>query len=134
MAKYSDYIDVFSTDLVMELPKNTGMNKHIIKLIEEKKPLYKSIYTFSLMKQETLKANTKTCLKTAFIQSFKSPADALIFFNKKPNSSLYLYINYQGLNNLMIKNRYFLPLIVEFFNRLSLVKWFPQLDLTNTYY
>ncbi len=29
-AKYSDYADVFSSDLAMELPENTRMNEHAI--------------------------------------------------------------------------------------------------------
>ena len=32
---YSNYADVFSTNLAIELPENTGVNKHAIKLIEE---------------------------------------------------------------------------------------------------
>ncbi len=36
LAKYSDYADIFSLGLAMELPKNTGMNKHAIELIDGK--------------------------------------------------------------------------------------------------
>ncbi len=35
-AKYSSYADVFFSDLAMELPENTEMNEHTIKLIEGK--------------------------------------------------------------------------------------------------
>ncbi len=35
-SKYSDYIDIFSSDLTMELLKNTGMNEHAIELIDRK--------------------------------------------------------------------------------------------------
>lgn len=34
--EYADYIDVFFHNLVMKLPKNTDMNEHAIKLIDEK--------------------------------------------------------------------------------------------------
>ncbi len=47
LAEYSDYADIFSSDLVMELPENTGMNEHTIKLIEGKQPLYGPIYALS---------------------------------------------------------------------------------------
>ena len=30
--KYADYADVFSFDLAIELPENTGINKHAIKI------------------------------------------------------------------------------------------------------
>ncbi len=45
--KYSDYADVFSLDLAMELPENIGMNKHAIELIEEKQLPYRPINAFS---------------------------------------------------------------------------------------
>lgn len=37
--KYSDYVDVFSSDLVKELPGNTSMNKHDIKPVKGIYPL-----------------------------------------------------------------------------------------------
>ncbi len=54
-AEYSDYADVFSSDLAMELPENTGMNKHTIELIEGKQPPYGLIYALSPVELETLK-------------------------------------------------------------------------------
>ncbi len=42
--KYSDYADMFSSDLAIELPENTGMSKHAIKLIKGKQPPYGPIY------------------------------------------------------------------------------------------
>lgn len=36
LAKYTDYADVFSSNLVIELPKNTNINEHTIKLIKRK--------------------------------------------------------------------------------------------------
>ena len=118
----------------MELSKNTSINKHGIKLVEGKQPLYRLTYSLRTVELETLKTYIKTQLKTGFIQSFISPASALIFFNPKLDGSLRLYINYKGLNNLTIKNLYLLPLIGEVFNRLSWAKRFTQLDLTSAYH
>ncbi len=58
-----------------------GMNEHTIKLIDGKQPPYKPIYTFNLVKLETLKAYIETHLKIGFIQPFKSLVDAPIFFD-----------------------------------------------------
>lgn len=33
-SKYADYADIFLPDLLMELPENTDINKHVIELIE----------------------------------------------------------------------------------------------------
>ncbi len=108
----------------MELPENTGMNEHAIKLIEGKQPPYGPIYTLSPVELEMLKTYIETHLKTGFIQPSKSPAGALILFDKKPDGRLCLYVDYQGFNNLTIKNRYLLPLIGESLDRLSRAKQF----------
>lgn len=103
-AKYSDYADIFSTDLTMELLDNTGMNEYIIKLIEKKQPFYGPIYALKPIELETLKAYIKTHLKTRFIRSSKILIGAFILFDNKSDDNLCLYVNYQGLNNLTIKN------------------------------
>ena len=71
------------------------------------------------MKLETLKTYIKTHLKTEVIQPSKSPAGAPILFDKKSDGSFYLCVDYWGLNNLMIKNQYLLPLISESLDRLG---------------
>ncbi len=86
------------------------------------------------MELETLKTYIETHLKTGFIQPSKSPAGAPIFFDKKPNGSFHLCVDYWGLNNLTIKNRYPLPLISEVLDRLGRAKRFTQLDLTSAYH
>ena len=122
--KYSDYTDVFLFDLTMELPENTSMNEHTIELVKDKQPPYGLIYSLGPVELETLKTYIETHLKTAFIRLFKSPAGASIFFDKKLNGSLCLCINYRGLNNVTIKNRYSLPLIGEALDRLGRAKQF----------
>ena len=100
------------------------MNKQIIKFIMRKQLFYRPIYTLNLVELESLKINIETYLKTRFIQSFKFYADTFIFFNKKSNNSLCLYINYQSPNNLIIKNLYPFFLISKSFDWLGQAKWF----------
>ena len=73
----------FSLDLAFELPKYTEINNHFIELVN---------------------ANE-------FNRPSKSSTDALIFFDRKLDKFLWLCVDYRGLNNLMIKNRYPLPLV-----------------------
>lgn len=80
------------------------MNKYTIKLINGKQFPYKPIYTLNPVELEILKIYIKTHLKTEFLWASKSPADASILFDKKSDSSFCLYVNYQGLNNLTIRN------------------------------
>ena len=133
-SKYADYADIFSFNLAIELPKNTGINKHGIKLKDDKQLPYGPIYSLERVELETLKTYIKTHLKTGFIWPSKSLAGALILFDKKPDRSFCLCVDYQELNNLMIKNWYLLPLIDQVLDWLGRAKQFTQLDLTSVYH
>ena len=133
--KYLDFANVFSPDLASELPKHSKINDHAIKLIDScQQPPYGSIYSLGPVELETLKAYIKTNLANGFIRPSKSPASAPILFNRKSDGFLWLCIDYQGLNNLTIKNRYPLLLIGESLDRLGRTKWFIQLNLTSAYH
>ena len=134
LTEYFDFSDVFSSDSATELPEHTGINDHPINLLDNKQPPYGPIYSLGLVELEMLKTYIKTNLASSFIRPSKSPSSASIQFIQKKDGSLCLYIDYQGLNNLIIKNYYSLPLIGKSLNHLGCVKRFTQLDLTNTYY
>ena len=57
-----------------------------------------------------------------------------MLFICKPNDSLQLCVDYQGLNNLTIKNRYPLSLIDKFLDWLGQAKYFIRLDLISVYH
>ncbi len=80
------------------------INSHAIKLVDDRQLPYSSIYSLGLVKLETLKTYIKNNLPNGFIRLFKSLIGILIFFNKKPDGSLGLCMDYQDLNNLTIKN------------------------------
>ena len=133
-AEYSDYSDVFLEKNAAELPENTGINKHAIKLEEGKQPPFGHIYSLGPVELETLKTYIKINLANGFICPSKSLAGAPILFDKKPDGSLRLCVDYWDLNNITIKNRYPLPLIGESLDRLDWARRFTQLDLTNAYH
>ena len=111
-SKYADYTNIFSSNFATKLPKYTRINDHLINLIDDKQLLYYPIYTsLKPVELKTLKTYIETNLANSFIKSFKSPAGASILFIRKKNISLWLYIDYQGFNNLTIRNWYLLFLI-----------------------
>ena len=114
LTKYSDFANVFLQKSTNVLLERTRANEDAIKLEAGKKPLYGPIYSPEPVKLKTFKTYIETNLANGFIWSLKSPAGVLILFIRKPNGSLCLCVNYQGLNNLTIKNWYPLPLIGEF--------------------
>ena len=133
-AKYSDFADVFSPNLASKLPKHTKINDHTIELVEGQQPPYGPIYSLGPVELETLKAYIETNLANGFIRPSKSPAGAPILFDRKSDGSLRLCVDYRGLNNLTIKNRYPLPLIGELLDRLGRAKQFTQLDFISAYH
>ena len=132
--EYSDYSNVFSAENAAELPENTGINEHAIKLKKGKQLPFGPIYSLGLVELETLKTYIKTNLANGFIRHSKSPAGTPILFDWKSDRSLCFCVNYWGLNNITIKNRYLLPFIGESLNRFGRARQFTQLDLTNAYH
>ena len=134
LAEYTNYSDVFSAKNAAELPENTGMNEHAIKLEKGKQLSFGSIYSLGPVEFETLKTYIKTNLVNGFIWLSKSPAGAPILFNQNPDGSLCFCVDYWGLNNITIKNWYLLSLIGESLHWLGRAKQFTQLDMCNAYY
>ena len=133
-AKYLDFADDFFSDLATKLPKYTKINTYTIDLEEGKQPPYGPIYSLGPVELETFKTYIETNLANSFIRLSKFPAGAPILFDKKVNGNLCLCINYQGFNNITIKNWYLLLLIGEFLDCLGRAKRFTQLDLTSAYH
>ncbi len=123
-SKYADFVDVFSSKLAAELPAHMEINHHTIELVDDWQPLYGSIYSLGPVELETLIAYIKNNLVNSVIRLSKSPAKAPIFFDKKPNSNLRLCIDYQDLNNLMIKNWYPLHLVGKLLDGLGWAQHF----------
>ena len=133
-SEYLDFSDVFSKKKALILLKATKLNQYVIKLQEGQQPSYGPIYSLGPVELKTLKTYIETDLANDFIQPSKSPAGVLILFVRKPDSSLCLYVDYRGFNNLIIKNWYPLSLIGKSLDRLGRAKRFTQLNLTSAYY
>ena len=132
--EYSDFADVFSPELASELPEYTGINDHAIKLVDDWQPPYGPIYSPGSVELETLKTYIETNLKNGFIRPSKSLVRAPILFDKKPDSSFRICVDYQRLNNLTIKNQYPLLLVGESLDQLGRARQFIQFDLTSAYH
>lgn len=86
------------------MPENTGINRYIIKIEENKQPPYRLIYALSPVELKTLKTYMETHLETGFIQSSKLPTGDFILLDKKLDSSPYLCVDYWDFYKLTIKN------------------------------
>ena len=128
-----DYEKLSSEDKTYELPDHDP-DDHAIDLKKDKKPPHEPIYSLSEDELRVLRAYIEKHLANDFIRPSQSPADAPILFVKKKNDSLRLCVNYRGLNDLTIKNRYPLPLIDESLDRLSRAIKYTSIDLTAAYH
>src|SRR5436305_6311526 len=72
-------------------------------------------------------------LKKGFIQKSTSLVGYPILFAPKKDSTLRLCVNYQQLNNIIVKNHYTLPRLLELIDRFKGARVFSKLDLRAMY-
>lgn len=73
-------------------------------------------------------------LDSGFICPSSSPLGSGFFFVKKKDGTLHLCIDYRGLNEIMVKNKYPLPLLDVAFTPLQWARLFTKLDLRNVFH
>lgn len=78
--------------------------------------------------------NDTLLLSAGIIRPSSSPAGTGFFFVEKKDHSLQPCIDYQGLNDITVKNRYPLPLMSSAFENLQGATIFSKLDLCNAYH
>ncbi|XP_019058951.1 PREDICTED: uncharacterized protein LOC109116994 [Tarenaya hassleriana] len=81
-----------------------------------------------------LKKQLNELMEKGFIQPSVSPWGAPVLFVKKKDGSMRLCIDYRGLNQVTIKNRYPLPRIDELLDQLQGAQWFSKIDLRSGYH
>ncbi len=89
-------------------------------------------YLLYCMLAEELKVVKKYLVKNldkGFIKPSQALFIALVLFVKKPDRSLYFYINYRKLNLLTKKDQYLLLLIDKTLARIGRAKLFTKLDI-----
>ena len=80
--EYSDFANVLSLELALELFEDTRINNHAIELVDDWQILFRPIYSLELVELEILKTYIKTNLANSFIRPFKFSVRALFFVTK----------------------------------------------------
>ncbi|MCO5554581.1 hypothetical protein L7F22_008111 [Adiantum nelumboides] len=127
----NEYKDVFPEELT-DLPPERRL-VHEIELLPGAQPLAKSPYKMSLSEALELKDQLTQLLEQGFIRPSVSPWGAPVLFQKK-DGTFRLCIDFRGLNQCTIKNKYPLPRIDELLDRLGGSKIFSKIDLRSGYY
>lgn len=81
-----------------------------------------------------LKEQLGDLLEMGFIGHSVSPWDGPFLFVKKKDGSLSLCIDYRQLNRLVVKNKYPLPRIEDFFDQFWGSQCFSKMDLRSRYH
>jgi RNase H-like domain found in reverse transcriptase/Reverse transcriptase (RNA-dependent DNA polymerase)/Integrase zinc binding domain/Integrase core domain/Chromo (CHRromatin Organisation MOdifier) domain len=130
--QYHEFLPMFLPQLHRALPPHRPYD-HAIPLRENSTPPFGPLYSLSRNELEAAREWIQDNLRKGFIRASSSPAAAPILFVKKPDGSLRLCVDYRGLNEITIKDRYPLPLIQETLMRIEKAKYFTTLDLPSAY-
>jgi hypothetical protein len=123
-----DFWDVFSPKEAEKLPPHRS-HDHDIRLLEGKTPPFGPLYPMSREELQALKEWLEENLRKGFIRPSSSPAASPVLFVKKPDGGLRFCVDYRGLNNISVKDRYPLPLVKESLNNLKGMKFFSKVDI-----
>ena len=104
-----------------------------IDLQEGSQPPFGPIYNLSQTELMELQKYIHENLAKNFTCHSKSPVGARILFVKKKDGSLWMCVDYQGLNKVTKKNRYPLHLISGLLKQLGHTKIFTKIDLRGAY-
>ena len=132
--EYLQYKDVFTEKTKDQFPKHRENFDLKIELIEGKVPKAGPIYRHTIHEDTALKEYLLKELASGLVRPSKSSCSSPVLFAPKKNGELRLCIDYRGLNEITIKNRYPLPLIDDVIGSLAGAKYFTSMDLRNGYH
>ena len=126
-----EFQDVFQ--LLQGLPPSRS-DPFTIELEPGTTPISKAPYRMAPAELAELKRQLEELLSKGFIRPSTSPWGAPVLFVKKKDGSFRLCIDYRGLNQVTVKNRYPLPRIDELLDQLRGATWFSKIDLASGYH
>jgi hypothetical protein len=131
---YWKWLKVFSQQLADMLPPHRPGIDHKIPLKRdrngnEETPPYGPLYSMNREELLYLRKTLTDLLGKNFIRVSNSPAAAPVLLVRKPGGGVRFCVDYRGLNELSVKDRYPLPLIRETLRNMAKARWFTKLDV-----
>ena len=127
------YSNIFPNELPNELPPQYDIDYHI-NLYPNMDPPSHTPYQLSYIELEELQKQLCELLDSRLIYLSKSPFSVPILFIWKKDSMMYICIDYQVLNKVMVKNKYLLLRIDDLLDWLVGAVIFTKIDLCSGYY
>ncbi|KAK2897100.1 hypothetical protein Q8A73_013480 [Channa argus] len=130
---YHDLAPVFNKEQALSLPPHHPFDCAID--LQPGAPLPTGrLYNLSRPEREAMEKYIRESLQAGLIRPSSSPVTAGFFFVSKKDKTLRPCIDYRGLNNITVKNKYPLPLLNSAFESLQGATIFTKLDLRNAYH
>ncbi|KAK3523680.1 hypothetical protein QTP70_008614 [Hemibagrus guttatus] len=119
--------EVFSKAKATQLPPHRPWDC-AIDLLPNAMPPKSKVYPLSRPETQAMEDYIEEALSSGFIRPSTSPAAAGFFFMEKKDGGLCPCIDYRGLNNVMVKFRYPLPLVPAALEQLREAKIYTKLE------
>jgi len=126
------YPDVFPVDLPGLSPERESIFE--TKWVPGTQPIFRSPYKMAPVEQVELKKQIDELLAKGFIRPSVFPWAAPVIFVEKKDGTKRLCVDYRGLNQVTIKNKYPLPHIDALFDQLKGAKVFSKIHLQSGYH
>uniref|UniRef100_A0A3Q3FUQ0 ribonuclease H n=1 Tax=Kryptolebias marmoratus TaxID=37003 RepID=A0A3Q3FUQ0_KRYMA len=130
---YHDLAPAFSKLKALSLPPHRPYDCAVELLPGAPLPTSR-LYHLSGPETEAMRTYINESLASGIIRPSTSPLGAGFFFVEKKDKTLRPCIDFRGLNQITVKNRYPLPLIDSVHERLHSATIFSKLDLRNAYH
>ena len=126
-----EFLEVFEE--VSGLPPEREV-EFSIDLMPSTRPISITPYRISLIELSELKKQLEELLEKQFVRPIVSPWGAPVLLVKKKDETMRLCVDYGGLRNVTIKNRYLLPRIDDLMDQLVGACVFSKIDLRSGYH
>ncbi|CAM8924213.1 unnamed protein product [Rhodiola kirilowii] len=123
----SSYSDLFEEPAELP-PLREGFN-HSIPLVGDANPVNQRPYRYSTLQKTIIEKLVQEMLSKGHIQYSSSPYASPVVLVKKKDGSWRLCVDYRGLNQLTIKDKYPIPLLEDLLDELGGSQYFTKLDL-----
>ena len=130
---YHDLDQIFNKKIALSLPPHCPYDCAIDLLPGVLLPST-GLCNLSTPKRKSMEICVNKSLSTGLIRPSLSPFSTGFFLMGKRDGILHPCIDYRGLNDITLRNRYPLPLIYPSFMQLCHMRVLNKLDLCNTYH
>lgn len=122
---------------VFEKPNTLPLTRvvdHRIPLDPSAKPVSIRPYKYPQFQKIEIERLVEEMKASWIIRDSRSPFSSLFLLVKKNDGSWRICVNYRGLNNISIKDKFPIPTIVEILDELQGATYFSKLDLQSGYH